>query len=158
MLVVSDTTPINYLILIGAIDVLPYRYTTVVLPTQVVAELRHAKAPDPVRRWMAEIPDWIDVRTADETRYPSLDAGEAAALALALDLDSPLLADEAQARSLAHEAGVRTIGTVGILAEAHTDGLLDFEAAVAKLRTTNFRVHESLVQILRRRIEEAQNR
>jgi len=35
MIVVADTSPINYLILIGAIDVLPALYQKIVIPTAV---------------------------------------------------------------------------------------------------------------------------
>lgn len=155
MLVVSDTTPLNYLILIGEIPVLPRLYATVVLPRQVVAEMSHPRAPEPVRRWTESLPEWVLVRAADEGRFPALDEGEAAALALAFDLDVPLLADELATRTLAREVGVRTIGTLGILAEAHLSGLLDYEEAVVKLRATNVRIHENPIRDVRQRIAEA---
>jgi len=40
MLVVADTTPINYLVLIGQIDLLASLYEQVVIPSAVAAELR----------------------------------------------------------------------------------------------------------------------
>jgi predicted nucleic acid-binding protein len=44
-LVVADTSPLNYLILIDAIDVLPQLYGVIVVPGQVIVEL-----VDPGRR------------------------------------------------------------------------------------------------------------
>ncbi len=37
--IVSDTTPLNYLVLIGAIDILPGLYIRVFVPPAVKAEL-----------------------------------------------------------------------------------------------------------------------
>lgn len=39
MIVVCDTSPVNYLVLIDGIDLLPQLFTTVVLPAGVLAEL-----------------------------------------------------------------------------------------------------------------------
>ena len=45
MIVVCDTSPVNYLVLIGEIDLLPQLFTTVVLPAGVLAELQHPRTP-----------------------------------------------------------------------------------------------------------------
>src|SRR4051812_12510039 len=85
MIVVSDTTPLNYLVLIAAIDVLPKLFDEVYAPTVVLRELAHPKAPALVRQWVGAIPSWLKV--ADPSyRLPStlsLDAGEADAISLA---------------------------------------------------------------------------
>ena len=109
-----------------------------VLPPQVVSELRHPGAPSVVRAWADALPKWITVEEADEARFPNLDAGEAAALALAVDLQVPLLVDEARARAVARSLGVPAVGTVGLIVEAHRAGHLDFEDTIRELRTTNF--------------------
>jgi predicted nucleic acid-binding protein len=44
-MVISDTSPLNYLILIGCDDVLPQLYHQVVVPAAVLQELRHADTP-----------------------------------------------------------------------------------------------------------------
>lgn len=84
MLVVSDTTPLNYLVLVDAVEVLPVLYGSIVAPTQVIEELQRKKAPDQVRKWANNLPAWVHVLTGDATRFPLLDLGEAAALALAI--------------------------------------------------------------------------
>jgi predicted nucleic acid-binding protein len=154
MLVVSDTTPLNYLALIGEIDLLPRLYSTVVVPSQVIRELEHARTPLVVREWVAQLPQWVEVRTANEGRFPSLDSGEAAALSLAIELKSPLLVDESKARAMARECGVPAIGTIGILAEGHIRGFVNFEEALEKLRETSFRIHPSVIQTFRSRLGE----
>ena len=53
MLVVTDTTPINYLVLIGHVDILPSLYSHVVIPQAVVGDLQHPRTPESVRAWIA---------------------------------------------------------------------------------------------------------
>ncbi len=53
-LVVADTGPLNYLILIGQIELLPILFEQIYAPKAVQAELRHADAPEAVRRWIAK--------------------------------------------------------------------------------------------------------
>src|SRR5437879_13232274 len=47
--IVADTTPLNYLVLIQAADILPKLYRTVLIPPAVKAELAHANTPAIVR-------------------------------------------------------------------------------------------------------------
>ena len=44
-LVVADTSPIHYLLLIGHIDILPALFDKIIVPMAVIAELAHPKAP-----------------------------------------------------------------------------------------------------------------
>src|SRR5450755_3974020 len=62
MIVVADTGPLNYLVLIEAADVLQPLYTHVVVPETVAGELRSAGAPAAVQAWIAQPPDWLEVR------------------------------------------------------------------------------------------------
>ena len=43
-------------------------------------------------------------------------------------------------------------GTVGVLADGHLAGLLDFDQALARLRTTNFRLSAEVERLVRRRV------
>ena len=85
MIVVSDTTPLNYLIQIGQIDLLHRLYGQVIIPTTVATELQHLRAPAPVRAWIGSPPAWLEIRDVDiaEESGTLLDAGEIAALVLA---------------------------------------------------------------------------
>jgi predicted nucleic acid-binding protein len=47
MVVIADTSPLNYLILVGHADVLPELYGEVVIPPAVLRELQHFNAPVP---------------------------------------------------------------------------------------------------------------
>jgi len=59
--IVADTTPLNYLILIEAAEILPQLYGNVLIPPAVEQELTHPAAPDLVRAWMAHGPAWQDL-------------------------------------------------------------------------------------------------
>ena len=63
MIVVADTSPINYLILIGEIDILPKMYGSVVVPQTVREELVRLSAPQLVRSWIDHLPIWLEVRS-----------------------------------------------------------------------------------------------
>src|SRR5438128_517586 len=78
MIVISNTTPLNYLILIGLIEVLPALYGQVAIPEAVFSELQRDKTPQVVRDWIANRPLWLLVRpveTADQS-LESMHAGE----------------------------------------------------------------------------------
>jgi predicted nucleic acid-binding protein len=61
MIVVADTSPVNYLNRIGVIDVLGPLYTRVLIPQTVADELKKEKAPAAVRTWIAQPPEWLEV-------------------------------------------------------------------------------------------------
>jgi predicted nucleic acid-binding protein len=105
-LVIADTSPINYLLLIGHIDLLPSLFTKVVLPLTVQTELRHPKAPPAVKQWIASPPVWAELATALAKTHLSsslqLDAGEEDAIALALEMHADLvLMDDEEGASVA---------------------------------------------------------
>ena len=49
MIVVSDISPLNYLIVIDAIDLLPQLFADIHAPTRVIQELQRSRAPLSVR-------------------------------------------------------------------------------------------------------------
>ena len=49
MVVVADTSPINYLVLIARIEILKQLYARILIPPAVLAELKHPAAPKAVR-------------------------------------------------------------------------------------------------------------
>ena len=87
MIVVTDTTPLNYLVLIGAVDILAALFSRVVIPGAVFAELPQVKMPEVVRHWVLQHSASLDVRTASPPPCPiGLDSGEEEAISLALAL------------------------------------------------------------------------
>ena len=63
-IVVADTGPINYLILIAHIQVLPVLFEKIILPSVVRDELTQPKTPPVARNWIADPPAWLDIRSA----------------------------------------------------------------------------------------------
>lgn len=149
MIVVADTSPLNYLVLIEHIDVLPKLYGSVVIPAAVKEELLVPLAPPPVRHWIERAPNWLEVRdpsTITLSFDSKLDAGEREAITLAhIHRGSLLLIDEALGRQEARHFGLEIIGTLGILRYAHLRGLLDLNEAVKRLQTTTFQASPALI-------------
>ena len=86
-LVIADTGPINYLLLIGHIEVLPALFEKVILPSAVKDELSDPNTPLLARNWMAAPPVWVEVRCTDKRftgeSLVGLGPGETAAITLA---------------------------------------------------------------------------
>ena len=49
MIVIADSTPLNYLILIHQVDLLPQLFDRILIPPAVFEALRHQETPDIVR-------------------------------------------------------------------------------------------------------------
>jgi len=151
VIVVSDTTPLNYLVLIGQIELLPRLYRRVVVPQAVVDELQHILAPQAVRTWMENPPTWLEVRNVDVTRASRtlLDPGELAALMLAEELHADLvLMDERNGRDEAMRRNLRVVGTLAVLADAASQELIDLPQVLEQLQKTNFFVSQRVLHSL----------
>ena len=61
-IVIADTSPINYLVPIDEIGILPRLYHRVVIAEDVLLELMDAGAPPEVRDWMMQYPGWLEIR------------------------------------------------------------------------------------------------
>jgi predicted nucleic acid-binding protein len=151
--VIADTSPLNYLILIGEIEILRRLYGNVLLPPEVLAELTETSAPRAVLDWIQSRPEWLDVRPVrrhgDERELQHLGPGERAAILLALEEPEVLLlVDDAAARAEADRRRIPSTGTLGILRTAAVLGLLDLPTALSRLAVTNFRVSRSLIDEL----------
>jgi len=144
MIVVADTTPLNYLILIDEVNLLHVLFGQVLLPQAAFEELQHSKTPLKVRQWMAHLPAWLEVRTVASAASPALmnlDLGEREAIQLALELGvKTVLIDEAEGRQAAEALHLEVRGTLGILERGSKLGKTDFRQALSKLEQTQFRL------------------
>lgn len=127
-LVVSDTSPVRALVHLGRMHLLAELFEEVLIPPAVLSELQHPTSRLPALP--AEALALLQVREpTDRVRVAGfrerLDAGEAEALALALETRADaLLIDEAAGRRAARELGLRTIGVLGLLVQAKEHGLV----------------------------------
>jgi predicted nucleic acid-binding protein len=152
MIVVADTSPINYLLLIQEIDILPKMYGKVVIPRAVHEELLRPVAPEIVRAWIVKAPAWLEIRTpinSPDSSLAKLDAGERDAIMLATELRADqLIVDDREGRKQAEERRIPVIGTLGVLKEAATLGLLDLRVSMERLQTTSFYVAPQVLRSL----------
>jgi|HubBroStandDraft_4_1064222.scaffolds.fasta_scaffold119462_2 predicted nucleic acid-binding protein len=119
--IVSDTSPIRYLVLIGEASLLEQLYGRILIPLAVYAELQQPQTPDVVRAWAQAVPAWVEViaesaPVTTDSVSSALDSGERAAIALALDLKADLLLmDERAGAREARRLGLTVTGTLGVL-------------------------------------------
>ncbi len=129
MLVISDTSPLSCLIKVRKLDLLQKLYKQIVIPFSVHRETLDMKS------FGYDISDfenatWIEV--APLHRYPkyenqlsNLDAGEAEAIALALEIKADLiLIDERLGAAAAAKMGLNVTGTLGIVVDAKERGII----------------------------------
>lgn len=152
MLVVSNTSPISYLVAINQINLLHRLFENIIIPETVRDELSSPKAPLAVQSWIASPPSWLHVQALSFSQDPELqklDAGERAAISLAQALKADLLLlDDLAARRVAASKGLVLTGVLGVLDRAATKGWIDFADEITKLRQTNFRASSALVERL----------
>jgi len=150
MRVIADNSPLRYLLLLDCISLLPTLFARVMIPTEVQAELQRRRTPEVVRAWIAHPPAWLDIRPVSgtvDTDLLHLDGGEQAAIRLAQMVSADVvLLDDRKARDAATRRALRVMGTVGVLEQAAIRGLIDLPDVCARLRTTNFRIHDSIMQ------------
>jgi predicted nucleic acid-binding protein len=146
-LVIADTGPVHYLILIGHINLLPRLFERVILPGVVLTELSHELAPVPVQRWARAAPAWLEVAESPATTLSAgIHKGEAAAIALASQLRADLLLmDDRKGVIAAERQGLNVTGTLGVLDLAAERGLIDFAETVTALKLTSFRMPLALL-------------
>jgi predicted nucleic acid-binding protein len=143
MIVVADSGPLHYLILLEQVELLQRFYGQVVVPEPVANELSVARAPAVVREWITKPPTWIDVRPVAQADVSTitdvLDFGERAAIALAETTQADLLLiDEAAGRAEAKRRHLRVTGTLGVLRSGAEQGLVNVPDLLERLKATSF--------------------
>lgn len=150
VVVISDTGPIHYLILIDRVELLFHFFGEVLVPSAVLRELNNPHTPLPVRTWILNRPSWIKevICSRTDPKFNGFGLGEREALTLALlNPCSVLLCDDGAARSVAKSEQIAVSGTLGVLRDAALSNLLAIRQEVDKLRNqTNFRGSEQLLE------------
>lgn len=85
MIVVCDTSPICYLLLIDQIEVLPQLFGRVIIPQAVRDELLAEGSAAVIQSWISQPPAWLEIRSIAImlTELPEkLGAGEREAISL----------------------------------------------------------------------------
>lgn len=154
MIVVSNSSPLFYLYLLGRLDLLQKLYTEIWIPNAVYREMV-LQAKDKDRAQAIDNAKWISLtvlksssKVIDLCRKTGLDRGEAEAICLAFEKKADIvLIDERDGREYAESQGLYVMGVVGVLLTAKTAKLLPkIKADLDKLRTTNFRMSYQLYE------------
>ena len=163
MLVVSNTSPLSNLAIIGHLNLLHQRYGRVIMPAQVKVELASMTHAAGKQRIIESISDgWLIVQSLSDRMLSTqveqrVDAGEAEAIALAETLRADkLIIDDRLGRELARERGLQVAGLLAELLHAKLNGRISSVGAVMdQLKTeARFFIRADLHTLILRQAEE----
>ena len=149
-MIVSNTSPLRYLIAVGQADLIQKVFEEVLIPPAVLTELTHPSGRDDVRRWIERRPTWLRVL---ELQSPpprelvaTLDSGECETIQLALEIHLEfILMDERLGRRAATALGLTVIGALGLLRESYRQRYIAEPLHVLdQMRRIGFRVSQPL--------------
>lgn len=151
MNVVSDASALINLARIGELDLLHRLYGGLLIPEAVWREIVIEGAGQPGAEEVKKA-SWIDTHGVANKHLvralrQDLDAGEAEAIALALEVEADLLLmDERLGRETGRHLGLPYVGLIGVLVTAKRSGLIDtIKSRLDMLRDmAGFRVGEAL--------------
>jgi predicted nucleic acid-binding protein len=137
--VISDTSCFIVLSKIGQLDILQQLFNSIVTTDEIANEFGET------------LPEWVKV-VAVKDKYKQqlleiqVDKGEASAMALALEIENPLLIiDDYKARKLAKTLHIEYKGTIGIIILAKQKGIIsEVKTILEKIKATNFRLSPEL--------------
>lgn len=149
--VISNTSPLLYLYKIGAIDLFPKLFDEVWTAESVKDELLAGRSkgydvPNPADY------TWLKIVNPKSTPFEwlalDLGAGELGAMALALEnSDRIVLLDDMLARRTAQVAGLQVWGTLKVLLEAKSQGIIEkVEPFILKLSDSGMWVSDEVKQ------------
>jgi len=152
-IVIADTSCLILFHKIGELDLLRQVYDSVSITPEVAEEFSE------------EVPDWIKIESVKDKKYQEflttqVDLGEASTIALAKEMESPLLLlDDLKARKLASKLNLKFTGTLGIIHKAKKIGVLEkVRPIIDKLLATDFRISENIIEELLRKNNEIASR
>jgi len=141
MITVSNTSPVSNLAMIGRLDLMRAIYGKVLIPVAVRDELgalRHEAASSTIRE--AESNGWLETVSVPNAGLAlalreELDAGEAEAIALAVERKARIVLDELDGRLVARRVGLSVRGVLWVLRQGKEMGVLSsLKDEIARLR------------------------
>jgi uncharacterized protein len=153
MIIISDTSPISNLLLIGQLPLLKALYGQLIIPDAVFQEIKVLETFG-VDVSTVQAANWIEVRAVCEQRLVEklvmeVDRGEAEAIALAIELNAErLLIDERIGRRVAQRYDLKITGLLGVLVSAKQNRLINELKPILDqlIQQAKFRVHADLYQ------------
>ena len=155
MPVVSNTSPILNLAIVGQLDLLRQQFGQIQIPPAVLDELKideERPGSQPIQASIAA--GWIQVQPVSnqplvQLLKQTLDGGEAEAISLALELQAKwILLDERDGRKVAKSLGLQLTGVLGVLLRAKEAGELpSLQPAIEDLiQNAGFRIAPELLE------------
>lgn len=124
---VFDSSPLIFLDALGYIELLPKLFEVWLTPT-VIAELtaQPAKPGASVAKlsWLQKA-EATNKQILEQMSGLNLGAGETSSIALALEIDSTVILDDALARKRARQLNLSVVGTIGIVMLLHRQELVE---------------------------------
>lgn len=140
-IIVSDASCLILFDKIGELDLLRQLFESIIVSPAIIEEFG------------APLPNWIKILASQNTTYQTileatLDKGEASAIALAVEHpDCLLIIDDLKGRKFAKKLGLTITGSLGILIAAKKAGTIPtVKPFIDKIKQTNFRISDNLVQ------------
>lgn len=160
MPVVSNTSPLLNLAIVGHLSLLRQQFGEICIPPAVIEELR-VEEDLPGSHAVREAIDagWLGVEEVEDhalvkVLQRDLDRGEAEAIALALQMKAKrVLLDEREGRRVAKSLGLKVTGVLGILLRAKREGhVSSLQEAMGQLQEqAGFRIgRELFADVLRK--------
>ncbi|MEM8970011.1 MAG: DUF3368 domain-containing protein [Bacteroidota bacterium] len=138
-IIVSDTSCLVLLDKLNSLYILEKLFSEITITPEIEKEFGQS------------LPAWITVVEVQNKEYQTvlqtnIDAGEASAIALALEQKNCLLIlDDNKARKTATRLGIDYVGTLGLLVEAKEAGFIQLvKPVLEQIKATNFRITENL--------------
>jgi predicted nucleic acid-binding protein len=158
--VVADAGPLIAFGRIDRLELLPQVLGRVLVPDVVAQECAADPQQPGARAISAALKSGLISRVPDpeasERAFAVLDAGESAAIGLALQRSAAVLIDEKLGRRIAANLGVAVIGSAGVLLAAKRRGLVEAVGPIIDAFTENgYRFSPDLVHAVRVRAGEA---
>ncbi len=151
MIIISDSSPLISLAIIGKLGTLTHLYEEIYVPTAVYKEVTKANKPfaKELKLFLTGKTKNVQNKMAVDILLSDIGAGEAEAIILALEQHPDvILIDDLKARRFAKIKGVNVMGTMGLLLMAKKEGLIEeIKPLLSDLLSNNIRISTKIMSM-----------
>jgi len=151
MIIISDSSPLISLAIIGKLNILVHLYEEIYVPTAVYEEVVKSDKPfaKELKLFLQGKIKSVKNKMAVDILLSDIGAGEAEAIILALEQHPDvILIDDLKARRFAKIKGLTVMGTMGLLLMAKREGLIEeIKPLLSDLLSNNIRISSKIIDI-----------